>query len=265
LMAQPDVSAATIVPAGDAALMLQFPSAISPEINDRAMAVAMELQSRWRAILRDVVVGYCTVTVFFDPLRVDAQWLQSEIGSAAAMTAAEPAASGVTVEVPVCYEGELAPDLDDVAAYGGCTSAEVIELHTAGTYRVYMVGFVPGFAYLAEVDPRIAAPRRATPRAAVPAGAVAIAGGQTGVYPSVTPGGWNIIGRTPLKPYDPLRDEACLFHPGDTVRFVRISRERFDEAHRKRFDQAHRERFDDAHREGFDRALTREEHRQDGN
>jgi inhibitor of KinA len=228
LTLDPGSDVVSVVPAGDSAVTLRFPSAISPEINERATAVASDLQARWNAILHDVVVGYCTVTVFFDPLRVDAQWLESEVRAAALSAAVEPATSGVVVEVPACYEGELAPDLNDVAQFCGCTPEEVIALHTGGAYRVYMIGFVPGFAYLAEVDPRIAAPRRSTPRAAVPAGSVAIAGGQTGIYPAVTPGGWNIIGQTPLKPYDPGRQQPCLFRVGDTVRFVRMSRDEFD-------------------------------------
>ena len=217
-----------MVPAGDAALVLEFAQRIDPAINDRCSALATALRARWAAILRDVVVGYCTVTVYFDPLHVDAAWLESEMEVAAAQTVEGISDSGTLVEVPVCYEGELAPDLQDVAAYGGCSSEEVIAFHTAGHYRVYMVGFVPGFAYLAEVDPRIRAPRRATPRTAVPAGSVAVAGGQTGIYPAVTPGGWNIIGRTPVRPYDAGRPEPLLFHPGDTVRFLRISRAEFD-------------------------------------
>jgi inhibitor of KinA len=175
-----------------------------------------------------VVIGYCTVTVYFDPLRVDAPWLESEMRGVAAQTGERGRVSGDIVNVPVCYEGELAPDLTDVAAFADCSSEDVIALHTGRQYRVYLVGFIPGFAYMAEVDPRIATPRRATPRTAVPAGSVAIAGGQTGIYPAVTPGGWNIIGRTPLKPYDPAREEPFLFHAGDHVRFVRISRDDFE-------------------------------------
>jgi len=110
-----------------------------------------------------------------------------------------------------------------VARFAGCTTEEVVARHAAVTYRVYLVGFVPGFAYMAEVDHRIAAPRRATPRTAVPAGAVAIAGGQTGIYPDVTPGGWNIIGRTPLRPFDAARTEPSLLKPGDQVRFRPVS------------------------------------------
>ena len=120
------------------------------------------------------------------------------------------------VDVPVCYGGELGPDLDDVAAFGGVLGRRGRSRCTpAVTYRVYMVGFVPGFAYLAEVDPRIAAPRRATPRTAVPAGSVAIAGGQTGIYPAVTPGGWNIIGRTARAAVRSRARRAVLFRSGD--------------------------------------------------
>jgi inhibitor of KinA len=223
-----DAEIVRVAPAGDSALVLEFPQRIDPAINDRCSALAMALRTRWGAILRDVVVGYCTVTVYFDPLRVDAAWLESEVEVAAAGTAEGASSSGSLVEVPVCYEGELAPDLPDVAAYGGCSSEEVIALHTAGRYRVYMVGFVPGFAYLAEVDPRIRAPRRSTPRTAVPAGSVAVAGGQTGIYPAVTPGGWNIIGRTRVRPYAAERSEPFLLHTGDAVRFLRISRAEFD-------------------------------------
>jgi inhibitor of KinA len=219
-----------IAAAGDSALVVEFPSRIDPAINNRAMALAASLKSRWRAILRDVVIGYCTVTVYFDPRRIDARWLESEIQALAAQSPEDARGSGALVEVPVCYDPDLGPDLSDVAAFGECSIEDVIALHESDTYRVYMVGFIPGFAYLAEVNPRIATPRRSTPRTAVPAGSVAIAGAQTGIYPAVTPGGWNIIGRTPLKPYDPNRADPLLFRPGDNVRFVRISRAEFDRA-----------------------------------
>jgi inhibitor of KinA len=218
-----------VVAAGESALVAEFPSRIDPDINDRATALARHLRARWGAILRDVVVGYCTVTAYFDPLRVDAPWLETEMWTAAE-AALEPAASGgAVIDVPVCYDGDLAPDLPEVAAFGRCSTDDVVTLHTGRTYRVYMVGFVPGFAYLAEVDPRIALPRRATPRTTVPAGAVAIAGGQTGIYPADTPGGWNIVGRTLRKPYDPARARPALFEVGDQVRFHAITRAQFDE------------------------------------
>jgi inhibitor of KinA len=222
-----DQSIVRIAAAGDAALVVEFPPRIDPGINERARALAAALRGQWDAILRDVVIGYCTMTVYFDPSRVDGRWLESELRGIAADTEAGERTSGAVVQVPVCYEEDFAPDIGDVAAFGECTPEEVAALHAGREYRVFMVGFIPGFAYMAEVDPRIAAPRRATPRAAVAAGSVAIAGGQTGIYPAVTPGGWNVIGRTPLKPYELERDEPFLFHSGDRVQFVRISREEF--------------------------------------
>ena len=218
-----------VAAAGDSALVAEFPGRIDPEINERASALAHRLRWRWGGILRDVVVGYCTVTVYFDPLRVDAPWLESEIHAAAGPARQAVRTGKAVVEIPVCYEGDFAPDLADVAAFGGCSTEEVVSLHAGRIYRVYMVGFIPGFAYLAEVDSRIAFPRRATPRTAVPAGAVAIAGGQTGIYPAVTPGGWNIIGRTARKPFDPTRPDPFLFDVGAEVRFRAVSRAEFEQ------------------------------------
>lgn len=223
------VTLVRVAAAGDSALVAEFPGRIDPEINDRAAALAQRLRWRWGGILRDVVVGYCTVTVYFDPLQIDAPWLESEIQAAAGPARQATRTDRAVVDVPVCYEGDLAPDLDDVARFGGCSPDEVVALHTNRTYRVYMLGFIPGFAYLAEVDPRIAAPRRTAPRTEVPAGAVAIAGGQTGIYPAVTPGGWNIIGRTRKKPYDPGRPVPFLFGVGDEVRFRPVSRAEFEQ------------------------------------
>jgi inhibitor of KinA len=217
-----------VTPAGDSALLLEFPARIDPAINDAAIALARALEARCGPVLRDVVVGYCTVTLYFDPLAVDAGWLEAEAREAAQTIEQATAPAAAVVDVPVCYGGECGPDLADVARFGGCTEDEVIERHAERTYRVYLLGFLPGFAYMAEVDPRIAAPRRATPRTAVPAGSVGIAGGQTGIYPSVTPGGWNIVGRTPVRPFDPNRANPFLFCPGDRVRFRPIDRDELD-------------------------------------
>jgi KipI family sensor histidine kinase inhibitor len=211
--------------AGDAALIVRLPEKIDPQVNAWCIALARTLKLRFGASTRDIVIGYSSVTVYFDPLRVDAAWLQAEIDVAIGELENEFGAGGevvltqAIVDVPVRYGGEEGPDLADVARFAGCSEPEVIERHSQREYRVYLVGFVPGFAYMAEVDASIAAPRRASPRTAVPAGSVAIAGGQTGIYPAVTPGGWNIIGRTSLLPYDPRRRQPFLFRPGDRVRF----------------------------------------------
>jgi inhibitor of KinA len=216
-----------IVAAGDAALVVELPERIDPELNAWCVALSRALVSRLGTVVRDVVIGYCSVTVYFDPLRVDAAWLEGEVRASAGGLDVETIAEGSLIEVPVCYGGDLGPDLADVAAFAACSEAEAIDLHVGREYRVYMVGFVPGFAYMAEVEPRIAAPRRASPRTAVPVGSVAIAGGQTGIYPAVTPGGWNIIGRTPIRPYDPDRQDPFLFTSGDRVRFRPISEQEF--------------------------------------
>jgi KipI family sensor histidine kinase inhibitor len=212
-------------PAGDAALVVQLPERIDPLLNAWCVALARAAQRRLGTVLRDAVVGYCSVTFYFDPLQVDAAWLQDEIDAAAeALDVGDSdAPMSAVVDVPVCYGGVYGPDLADVAAFASCSEEDAIARHLAREYRVYLVGFLPGFAYLAEVDPTIAAPRRVAPRPAVPAGSVAIAGGQTGVYPAATPGGWNIIGRTSLAPYDAARREPFLFHAGDRVRFRRVA------------------------------------------
>jgi inhibitor of KinA len=217
-----------IAPAGDAALVLEFPPRIDPAINARAIALARAVQQRCGTAVRDAVVGYCSVTVYFDPLLVDSPWLEAEMRAAASIVDDAPSPPRPVIEVPVCYEREFGPDLDDVAAFASIEVDDVVRAHASREYRVYMVGFVPGFAYMAEVDPRIAAPRRSSPRMKVPPGSVAIAGGQTGVYPSETPGGWNIIGRTPVRPYDPQRARPFLFRAGDAVRFQPVARDEFE-------------------------------------
>jgi inhibitor of KinA len=217
-----------IVPAGDSALLIELPQRVDRRINAYVIALAELLQRRCGGAMRDAVVGYATLTVYFDPLAVDVVWLETEIREAATEIGEIDDVERAVIDVPVCYGGEFGPDLGDVAAFGRCPPDEVIARHSAPVYRVYMVGFVPGFAYMASVDPRIAAPRRPVPRPSLPAGSVAIAGEQTGIYPCVTPGGWNIIGRTPVKPYDPSRPKPFLFRTGDSVRFHAVSSDAFE-------------------------------------
>lgn len=213
-----------ILPAGDAALLVELPPRIDPVTSGHVIALARAVRKRRGGTIRDVVVGYCSMTVYFDPLATDADQLRSELGALAADLPEAAPEEGALFEVPVCYGGEYGPDLADVAAFAECSKDEVVALHSGTTYRVYVVGFVPGFPYMASVDPRIAVPRRSTPRTRVPAGSVAIAAGQTGIYPAETPGGWHLIGRTNVKPYDPARATPFLFQPGDRVRFHAVDR-----------------------------------------
>jgi len=209
-------------PAGDSAWLVELPERIDPAVNARAIEIARAVE-RSALPVTDVVVGYRTVMVFVDPLANGAEAAGATLESIALAQADTPDTAGPLVEVPVCYDEPYAPDLDDVAAFGSCTPDDVIALHLSREYRVFVVGFVPGFAYMASVDPRIAAPRRSSPRVKVPAGSVAVAAGQTGIYPAPTPGGWNVIGRCPIRPYDPARTAPFLFRAGDRVRFQRVT------------------------------------------
>lgn len=210
--------------AGDSALLLQWEAAIDPAVNARAVAVAQAVQAANVAGVRDVVPTYRSVAVHLDPLRTDVDAVRRMLERGAASDALPT--RGRRVEVPVTYGGDAGPDLEEVAARTGLSVEEVIARHAGVEYRVFMMGFLPGFAYLGTVDERIATPRRSTPRVRVPAGSVGIAGRQSGVYPIASPAGWQIIGRTPLPVFDPQRTPAALFAPGDSVTFVRTDARR---------------------------------------
>ena len=212
-----------IVSAGDAALIVKFAERVDPIINARAIGLAERLRAAAPAGVQDVVPTFRSVAVYFNPLLTDHSRLLDEVRRLAAAGVASDAPSREPIQIPVQYGGPFGSDLADVAKFANTTEEEVIRLHTAVTYRVFMLGFVPGFAYMGTVDRRIAAPRRQTPRKAVPAGSVGIAGPQTGIYPSAMPGGWQLIGRTAIKPFDLSRADASLFKPGDTVRFVDVA------------------------------------------
>jgi inhibitor of KinA len=208
-----------IVTAGDSALVVEFPERIDAEVNGRVVALAEAIEGERIGGVRDVVPTFRSVAIYFDPLRTDVDRLSERLERAAAYAHSAATTARNPIRVPVSYGGKAGPDLEGVARHAGMTEAEVITLHAAPVYRVYMLGFVPGFAYMGTVDPRIAAPRRSTPRLRVPSGSVGIAGGQTGIYPSETPGGWQLIGRTLLKPFDPSRAEPFLLKAGDSVQF----------------------------------------------
>ena len=212
-------------PSGDTMLLVEFEQRIDPLVNDQVIQLAARLTERLRGAVRDVVPAYCAIGVHFDPLLTDLAALERVIGEEAkAIAHAEPHDGASVVEIPVRYGGEDGPDLEAVATWAGCTSEEVISRHTARTYRVYMLGFVPGFTFMGRVDRTIAAPRHRVPRERVPPGSVGIAGEQTGIYPISTPGGWQLIGRTSLEMFDYTRTPPNLLNPGDLVRFVAAGR-----------------------------------------
>lgn len=218
-----------IVSAGDSAIFVEFEERIDPGVNARTIAFAEAIQAANLAGVRDVVPTYRSTAIYYDPLRTDGDALLACVEREAVRPASALAEARAPVRIPVCYGGELGPDLPGVAAFATADEEEVVRLHAAATYRVFMLGFVPGFAYLGVVDDRIAMPRRSTPRVRVPPGSVGIAGIQTGVYPAETPGGWQLVGRTPLKPFDPSRDNPFLMKAGDSVQFYPIERREYDQ------------------------------------
>ncbi|MGH9144206.1 MAG: 5-oxoprolinase subunit PxpB [Vicinamibacterales bacterium] len=218
-----------IVPAGDSALIVEFEERIDPEVNARTIAAAEAIQAAGIAGVRDVVPTYRSLAVYFDPLRTDHDALTECLEGAAGVPTAPPTvAERASVRIPVCYGGNFGPDLAGVASFANLTADEVVRVHAGRTYRVFMLGFVPGFAYLGIVDQRIAMSRHATPRVRVPMGSVGIAGVQTGVYSAETPGGWQLIGRTPLKPFDPARADPFLMKAGEAVQFYSIDRDEYE-------------------------------------
>ncbi len=218
-----------LLTAGEQGLVVEFGNAIDPAVNARVRSLARFLAAERIDGLIEMVPTYRSLMIFFDPLRVTRDCLIAVIGSAEAFSGdiSPVEKGGRIIPVPVCYGGEFGPDLEFVAAYNGISLEDAVRIHSAASYPVYMLGFLPGFPYLGEVPERIAVPRLDKPRQKVPAGSVGIAGMQTGIYPLDSPGGWRIIGRTPLKLFDSASDRPFLLAPGDTVRFEPIAEKDF--------------------------------------
>jgi inhibitor of KinA len=213
-------------PAGDQAFSLTFGDGVDADLSARVLAAAERLLCARLAGVTDVVPGYGSLLVIYDPLRVAGEDVRAAIASHVEGPA--PAAPARRIEIPVLYHPEVAPDLQALAEEKGLTPEALAALHAASDYRCYLVGFRPGFPFLGGLDERLVSPRLATPRPRVPAGAVGIGGRQTGVYPVESPGGWRLIGRTPVRLFDPARAEPFLVRAGDTVRFVAIDRATFE-------------------------------------
>jgi KipI family sensor histidine kinase inhibitor len=209
-----------LLPAGDSALLIQFADEIEDSVNDRVHALTQMLYDQQRAEIVDLVPAYSSLLVCYDPRQVSFAEMFAFLQAALELPQAANPPEPRLIEIPVAYGGEFGPDLAFVAQHNGLTEAEAVRLHTSVVYRVYLIGFAPGFAYLGSIPEQIAAPRLETPRTRVPAGSVGIAGRQTGIYPMETPGGWQLIGRTALRLFDPNCNPPALLRPGDRVRFV---------------------------------------------
>lgn len=218
------------------ALLVRFGDSIDGTLNARVHSAVRALRTAKLPGVVDIAPAYASLLIRFDPFAQDNDTLLEAItkalshdshqGDEQQATTSEQV-SARQVEIPVCYGGDAGGDLAAVAAHARLAPAEVIARHTAATYTVAMLGFAPGFPYLLGLDPALHMPRRDNPRTHVPAGSVAIGGAQTGVYPSILPGGWHLIGRTPAVLFDPARDPPCLLAPGDRVRFRAIDADEF--------------------------------------
>jgi KipI family sensor histidine kinase inhibitor len=227
-----NVPGARFEPASDQSLLIYFAEKITVEANESVRKLLHLLEEEPIAGVRNLHPAYCSLLVKFDALKWRHEKLEKELRKCLRRLDRVKMPGPRHVEIPVCYGGEFGPDIDEVAALHGISADGVIELHSSATYLVYFLGFVPGFAYLGELPKELITPRLATPRKKVPRGSLGIAGNQTGVYPFETPGGWRLLGRTPLAMFRTDRDVLSLLSIGDRVRFVPVSRERFVELSR---------------------------------
>ncbi len=210
------------LPAGDSALVVELGDEIRPEINQKIRGLVLTLQERKIPGIREYVPTYRSLMISYDPALLLFHELVHEVKQVESQLEISAFTKARIVEIPVVYGGDFGPDIGCVAEHNGLNEHDVIKLHTDRDYLVYMLGFTPGFCYLGGMSARLETPRLVSPRTRIPAGSVGIAGEQTGVYPIDSPGGWQLIGRTPLCLFDPNREPAVLISAGDYVRFLPI-------------------------------------------
>ncbi|MGM0898409.1 MAG: 5-oxoprolinase subunit PxpB [Bacillota bacterium] len=214
----------TFSPLSEQALVIETGSIINKETELAVRKLSALLESKAPEWLIEFIPAFTTVTVFYDPCRLKYAEVEQELRSMLPDLDEAEAPAPRQIEIPVCYGGDFGPDLSFVAEHNNLTEDEVIELHTSATYSVHMIGFAPGFPFLGGMSDKIAAPRRKSPRLRIPERTVGIAGMQTGIYPIETPGGWQLIGRTPLRLFLPDRDIPSLLRAGDEIRFTQIDK-----------------------------------------
>ncbi len=211
----------TLTPVGDTGVLAVFEQRIAEEVSAQVTALADAVRAAQIPGVGEMVPAFASLLIRYDPLSADYDAVADAVSALAEHLPPPRTDAGQLVTIPVCYGGEYGPDLAFVAGHAGLTEEEVIRCHTGRTYRIYMLGFLPGFPYLGGLDPALVTPRLQTPRTAIPAGSVGIGGEQTGVYPVSSPGGWQLIGRTPLCLFDPKR--PLRYAAGDRIRFTAIT------------------------------------------
>ena len=219
----------TFLPVGDCALTIEFGNEISEELSGKVRSLSLALKEANIHGVLEWVPTYRSIMICYNPSMITYRRLTRLVSRLVKRTSQSSQAGKRVWEIPVCYGGANGEDLGFVASNAGLSPEDVVNMHAGKEYRIYMLGFLPGFAYLGGLDKRIHTPRLKTPRTRIPPGSVGIGGEQTGIYPIASPGGWQLIGRTPLKPYDPSRALPILFEAGDYLRFVSIDQQRFDQ------------------------------------
>ena len=222
------MSRLTIVPAGDKALAIKVGDTISPEINLAVRNLSVILENQQIPAVLDIVPTYCSILINYDPLISSLDELAIKIKDLGKNINDSTVGSPRTIEIPTVYGGIYGPELGYVAQFNGLTELQVIDIHSGTDYLVYAMGFTPGFTYLGGLSDKIVTPRLQTPRTEIPAGSVGIAEQQTGIYPIESPGGWQLIGRTPVNLFDPTKSPPVIVEPGDYIRFVPISSEEYE-------------------------------------
>jgi len=215
------------LPGGDRALFVEFGDTIDPELNRRVKQLMLTIQGAELPELVEMVPTYRSLLVYYDPHLTSPEELRAKLKILTEKSEAGEFPNPKVTEIPTAYGGEYGCDLEFVAEYNGLSPEEIIRFHAGKAYLIYMLGFIPGFAYLGGVSPRIATPRLPTPRAKILAGSVGIAGNQTGIYPAESPGGWRVIGRTPIELFNPEKEPPALLQMGNYVKFVQITAEEF--------------------------------------
>jgi len=218
---------------GDRALLVEYGDGIDPVINERVRAMTALLKKNLPAGVEAVVPAYRSLSILYDPLATTPAGLAEILHALEADSRAAEIAKAKVIPIPVCYGGEFGPDIGVVMEHTGLREDEIVAVHASVDYPIYMIGFTPGFCYLGGLDRRLQTPRRKTPRTNLPAGSVGIAESQTGMYPVDSPGGWQIIGQTPLRLFAPARENPFLYEAGDRIRFVPIAEAEFRRLHDK--------------------------------
>jgi len=216
-----------ILTAGDAALLIEFGKEISPEINAKITATVQLMKEQHIEGVVDIIPAFCSLLINYDPRVLSYDELSKRMKRLLNMDIKTGESKRRVFEIPVCYGGKYGPDLANIAEHAGLTEEEVVKIHSSRDYLIYMLGFLPGFCYLGGLDERIHTPRLANPRLKINAGSVGIGGSQTGIYPLDSPGGWQLMGMTPVKTYDPGRDVPILLSAGDYIRFIPVEEEEY--------------------------------------